>query len=235
MTARLISAAFFLVTVGACSEAPSSPLSTDSRPRSQGFGKQRPPCDPVADEGCPPRRSCRLFRGVPRCLPEEAGQLPLKSPCTPGTCASGLACLRSVSSSTASKCLRLCHPETGEGCEQAEGEHACLSRIRGSSLGTCEPLTPRCDPYKPTACRPTEACQPFPAPQGTYFRCQNPGPAGPGERCGTKTHRCQRDLICVQELRGPTCRRYCTRNVECTAPEQCTGRVRVPQFTYCQP
>lgn len=200
-----------------------------------GIPSVQPACDPVDGTGCEFGQLCRLD-GVPTCVEAYAGA-DRAAACGPGDCGPTLICVRPTETATAAECAKLCVIETGRGCE-ALSDYDCLRPLPGTPFGVCEALAPLCNPYTQQPCAPSEACQPFLRRSGTReMRCLGQGAAEAGQPCGAGVGGCLRELVCVAEPDGTaaTCRRYCELSAECPEPEQCTGRVDDPPFTFCLP
>ncbi|MEO1228143.1 MAG: hypothetical protein AAFZ18_04490 [Myxococcota bacterium] len=200
-----------------------------------GLTSMQPPCNPVDASGCPGSELCRL-ESVPTCVSAYAG-VDRGSACRPGECGPTLACVRFSETATVAECAKLCLLETGRGCEGLS-DYECLRPLADTEFGVCERLPEACDPYTQSPCPPSEACQPFLRRTGTReFRCLAAGAGASGADCGMGIGGCARGLTCVAEPDGSaaTCRRYCQFSADCPEPEQCTGRVDDPAFTFCLP
>jgi hypothetical protein len=190
-------------------------------------------CDPITGAGCAAARACKLI-GTPTCVREQDAPSARGAPCAPGDCAAGLACLQ-ASTATIARCLQLCVLESGAGCGAPEEE--CRLEIPGLPWGACVELPPTCNPYTQRPCSPDQACQPFLRRTGAReLRCLRGGPGQAGDACGARGSACGRGLVCVATSpREASCRQYCELNADCPRPEQCTGRVDDPAFTFCLP
>lgn len=195
-------------------------------------------CDPLAQSGCnPPASKCVVEGPVAgtRCITPDDDDVDIDEVCMGRDCVAGLACVRESTTSTISRCVKVCDVENAVGCESLGADYDCTVRISGSNWGACQLLPPLCNPYDQTACDAEEACQPWLRRDGTFeMRCRDRGTGKAGDLCTTGNPRCDRGLACVRTTDGNAfCRQYCQTNTDCAPPDQCIGAVPSPPFMYC--
>lgn len=238
--------ALSLCALTACFQSDDPSVAQDTAPDASAFMSPPPPgalpspsgpsCDPVDGSGCGQNETCRLTT-APICRDAPEPGVVLDQPCASEECAPGLKCLLVAATGTAARCRKLCHLETGAGCE-AVPEHECRIRLESDRWGACAPLPDRCNPYAMNPCPIGQSCQPFLLRTGSReLRCRPFGIVREGGLCGSGVGTCIRGLACVASPDGTSaiCRRYCELDRDCREPERCVGEVLEPSFTFCLP
>lgn len=197
-------------------------------------------CDPVTQSGCGGQAAKCVVEGPApgaTCVSRPDDELGLGDACEGLDCAPGLACARETDTATVSRCVQVCHFESGNGCEPLGEDFECRARLSGTNWGACRALPAACDALSQAPCDRSEACQPFLRRSGSReFRCREAGLGEEGQACGTQADvGCQRGLACVSTREGAAfCRRICETNADCANRAQCAGVVNEPPFMYCR-
>ena len=174
-------------------------------------------CDPLAATSCEAGKICRVaVDGATQCLEPLAAQ----SPCVPGSCGVGEACLWVEG---VLGCRTLC-AISADACAD---ESPCSYRLEGfDDIGICAPVC-----TLQTGCEAGVTCAPV---GGQGLLCVAEGLGQIGEAC---THqRCANGLACLDVSGRQQCRALCETSNDTPCPGLCTGRIaNLAQARYCVP